>query len=85
MKTCKGIESYGCFSIGTDSRFALDVFGRLAGTQQVSVNSVMTVDLIKRDNGIPYPLDLKHCTLDQLAENVMLITKELFKRVNLEY
>ena len=62
----------------------MDVFGRLAGTQQVSLNSVMTVDLIKRENGIPYPLDLKHCTLDQLAENVKLITKELFKRVNLE-
>jgi len=84
MKTCKVIESYGCFSIGTDVKFALELFNTLHGDPQVSPDSVMTVDLVKREKGIPFPLALKHCTLDQLGENVKQITKELFKRVNLE-
>jgi len=84
MKTCKGIESYGCFSLGTDSKFAVDLFNGLDGAGQISAGSVMTIDLIKREKSIPYPLALKHCSLDQLGENVKRISKELFKRVNLE-
>lgn len=84
MKRCKGIETYGCFDIGGDLNFALELFDSLEGSKQVSPESVMTVDLVKREHGIPYPLALKHCTLEQLGTNVKHITKELFKRVNLE-
>lgn len=84
MKTCKGIETYGCFDIGQDTRFARELFDSLQGSKEVTPDSVMTVDLIKRKNGIPYPLDLKHCSLAQLGENVKQISKELFKHLNLE-
>jgi hypothetical protein len=84
MKTCKGIKCYGCFDIGNDPKFALELFDTLEGNKAVSSESVMTIGLVKRENRIPYPLALRHCTLDQLGENVKLITKELFKQVNLE-
>jgi hypothetical protein len=84
LKARAAIESYGCFSIGQDEQFARDLYSTLEGGEQVSLDSVITVDLIKRENGIPYPLDMRHCTYDQLAANVKLITKELFKRLNLE-
>jgi hypothetical protein len=84
MKTCKGIECYGCFDIGQDLKFAVTLFDALEGDKEVSPESVMTIELAKRKNGIPYPIALKHCTLDQLGENVKRITKELFKRINLE-
>ena len=84
MKACKGIKCYGCFDIGNDQKFALELFDVLEGNKAVSSESVMTIDLVKRENGIPYPLALKHCTLDQLGENVKRMTKELFKQVYLE-
>lgn len=84
MKTCKGIATYGCFTLGNDQQLARTLYNSLEGDQQVSANSVITIDLIKREHGIPFPLDLRHCSYEQLAVNVQLITKELFKHLNLE-
>jgi len=85
MKTCRGIETYGCFTVGVDGKFAQELFGLLDGTEDVSPEAVMTVDLVKRQEGILYPLALKHCSLEQLGENIKRITKELFKHWNLEH
>jgi len=49
----------------------------------VNEDSVITIDLIKRENQIPYPQKLRHCSYAQLAENIKIITKELFKQLNL--
>lgn len=84
MKTLKGMETYGCFSLGKDEGFARSVFGMLQGEDLVFPSSVITVDLIKREKGVPFPLGLRHCNYEQLACNVKLITKELFKHLNLE-
>jgi len=78
------MQTYGFFNIGNSPEFAEKLFDLLAGGNQVSPESVMTIDLVRRENGVPYPLALKHCTLGQLGENVKLISKELFKHINLE-
>ena len=85
MKTCNGIETYGCFNVGQDCQFAQELFGSLDGAEEVSPEAVMTVDLVKREEGILYPLALKHCSLEQLGENVKQISKELFKHLNLKH
>jgi hypothetical protein len=84
MKTLKGIEPYGCFSLGNDEQFARTLYRSLEGDEQVSLSSIITIDLIKRKDGIPFPQGLRHCTYDQLAANVQLITRELFKHLNLD-
>lgn len=84
MRTCRAIETYACFTVGCRQTFAQNLFDALEGRNEVSTDSVITIDLMMREEGIPYPLALKHCTIDQLAENVKLITKELFKQYNLE-
>ncbi|MET1056595.1 MAG: hypothetical protein ABWY16_14900 [Pedobacter sp.] len=84
MKTAKDIETYGCFMLGPNEQFARALYSALQGDDEISLNSVMTIDLIRRENGIPFPLKLRHCNYDQLASNVKLITKELFKQLNLE-
>jgi hypothetical protein len=84
LKARKAIESYGSFFIGRDEQFARRLYTSLQGDDQVSLDSVITIDLIKRENGIPFPLALRHCSYEQLATNVKLITKELFKHTNLE-
>ena len=84
MKTLKGIETYGCFSVGECEEFCRWLYASLEGSEDVSPDAVITIDLLRRENGIPFPLALRHCNYDQLARNVQVITRELFKRLNLE-
>lgn len=84
MRTLQGIETYGCFSVGYDEEFARGIYSSLEGSDDVSPGSVITIDLLRRENGIPFPLALRHCNYDQLAKNVQLITRELFKHLNLD-
>lgn len=78
------METYGCFSLGKDEQFAKYLYSQLEGEELIFPNSVITIDLIKRERGVPFPLQLRHCSYEQLACNVKIITKELFKQLNLE-
>jgi len=84
MKTSNGLETYGCFKLGTDEAFASGLYASLQGDRDVFPDSVITIDLVKRENGLLFPLALRHCNYHQLAENVKIITRELFKRLILE-
>jgi hypothetical protein len=84
MKTLKGIETYGCFHLGHDEAFARRLYASLLADEEVSVDSVITIDLVKRENGVPFPQGLLHCSYEQLSANIRLITKEVFKHLNLE-
>jgi len=84
MKTLKGIETYGCFNVGASEEFAASLYGSLKGNEQLLPDSVITIDLAKRENGLLFPLGMRHCNYEQLAENVKIITRELFKKLNLE-
>lgn len=83
MKTLKGIAEYGCFPIGSDEAFASNLFSLFEGTGEISKGSTITMDLVKWKDGIPCPMMLIHCTQEQLAVNIKLITRELFKHYNL--
>ncbi|MNK28859.1 hypothetical protein D3C87_472440 [compost metagenome] len=84
MKTLKGIETYGCFHLGNDEAFARRLYASLLADHEVSVDSVITIDLVKREGGVPFPQGLRHCSYEQLSANVRLITKEVFKYLNLD-
>jgi len=84
MKTLNGWETYGCFRLGIDEEFARNLYTSLQGNQNIFPDSVITIDLLKRENGLLFPLAIRHCNYHQLAENVKIITKELFKRLMLE-
>jgi len=83
MKTSKGIETYGYFCMGNSERFARYVYDMLEGEELMSSESVISIDLVKRENGFLFPLELRHCSCEQLAVNVKVITRELFKQLNL--
>jgi len=84
MKTLNGLETYGCFNLGNDEAFARSLYTSLQGSTDISPDSVITIDLVKRENGLLFPLVIRHCSYHQLAENVKIITRELFKRLILE-
>jgi hypothetical protein len=85
IKTQEGFEPYGKFFIGDNRQLASELFAKLKGTEAASENGVLHMDLVTvSKNGLPVSMRVLHCTLEQLADNCKLITKEVFKLMNLE-
>ena len=84
LKTGKGWESFGRFFIGNSRDHAYSLFRKLKGTDEVNEKNVLLLDFMETKKGLPVNLKMITCTLDQLAENCKIITKELFKISNLE-
>jgi len=84
LKTGKGLESFAKFFIGNNRERAFDIFNKLEGMHEVSETNVLYIDFMETKMGLPVNLNVITCTLDQLAKNCRIITKELFKSENLE-
>ena len=78
-----GLETFGKFNLGADSKIATEIFGKLKGDDQVSETTKLTMDLTEEADAIPLTLALIHCTLEELSMNTKTITKELFKLLHL--
>jgi hypothetical protein len=84
MKTIKGLETYASFYLGSNEKFARVLFNLMQGEREIKANSVISMDLTKRQKDIPYPISILHCNWEHLAFNTKIITKEIFKELNLE-
>jgi hypothetical protein len=84
LKTGNGFESFGKFSIGNDRESAWSIFSKLKGKKHVDEKNVLHLDLIETSNGLPVNMQMISCSLEELAENCKIITKEAFKLFNLE-
>jgi hypothetical protein len=81
LKTTKGTENIGRFHLGDDREKALAIFRKLKGTSDVG-EAMLSIEFRETKEELPLNLKMISCTLDQLAENCKLITKELFKSYN---
>jgi hypothetical protein len=84
LKSGKGYESYAKFFLGKSRKAAENIFNKLKGSADVSEKSMLQLQLTEIDDGLPLNIHLLSCTLNELAENCKIITKELFKHLNLE-
>jgi len=82
--TPEGFESFGKFLLGGDKHEATEIFKLLKGDELVSEKSVLTMDLTGDYGGIPITLEMIHCSLDELAYNTTIISREIFKRIHLK-
>ena len=83
IKTPAGIETYGNFDIGSDREQAMAIVEQFKGTDELSEHSILYMDFSEVKNGIPLPVRIMHCTLDDIAYNVRIITRDLFKNFSL--
>jgi len=83
MKTHAGPESFAQFFIGNNRAAAYTLFDKLKGSTEVDERHLLYIDFMETRAGLPSNLKLISCTLEQLAENCKLITKEVFKLKNL--
>lgn len=84
IRTGDGFESFGKFNLGNKRKAAADVFHQLKGSPAVNEKTMLTIDLVEIVNGLPLNLQILGCTLEELAYNAKIITKETFKLLNLE-
>lgn len=80
LKTAEGHENFGRFAIGNNRDIADGIFYQLRGNSNVTDRCGLHLEFIEMRDNLPYNIKLLSCTLDQLAENVKIITKETFKR-----
>lgn len=80
LKTTDGHENFGKFSIGDDKTAADKIFHQLKGNRDVTDQCGLCIEYIEMRDNLPYNVQIMSCTLDQIAENCRIITKETFKR-----
>ncbi len=84
IKSDKDFQTYGKFFLGSNRKFADNIFKKLKGNKKISDASVLYIELMETNNELPINIHLMSCTLDELSENCKMITKETFKQCNLE-
>lgn len=84
MRTPAGFETYGRFELGGDRSFAGQLFSRLKGTTSIHDTDILHMDLMELKEGLPINVSVVSCTADEIAANCKLVTKEIFKRINLD-
>jgi hypothetical protein len=83
-RTASGFDTFGEFFIGNDRQAAKELFNTLKGSPDNMENGLLLIELREINRNLPLDIQMIHCTLDQLAENCRLITKNQFKTLNLK-
>ena len=84
MKTPNGFESIGKFCIGNNREASKNLFSMLEGTENVEESDILHMDLVETIDTLPVNIRVISCTLEEFSNNCKIITKELFKLLNLE-
>jgi hypothetical protein len=79
-----GYECFGKFFIGNNRKSAGAIFDQLKGRKNVDEKSLLQLDLMESVNGLPTNMQMLSCSLEDLAENCKIITKERFRLLNME-
>ena len=84
IKTADGYEPIGKFFLGNSRRAVADLFNQLIGYADYDEKSMIHLDLMETINSLPINIQMISCSLEELSENCRLITREIFKNINLE-
>ena len=84
LKTANGYECIGKFFVGDDEESATQIFRQLKGRSKVTEKTLISFDLMESRHGLPVNVKMISCSLEDVAENCRIITKELFRLINLE-
>jgi hypothetical protein len=84
IKNPEGYACYGKFHIGNDKNFAYSLFSKLKGDERVNSDNILYMDLVETRKNLPINIKMLGCTLQETADNCKIVTKEIFKRINLE-
>jgi len=84
LKTSNGFIDYGWYPLGNNRKAADHLFTQMLGSDTMADSAVLHIDLVETKAGLPFKVNGLSCTLDELCENVKLISREMFRLKNLE-
>ena len=84
LNTERGHECFGEFYLGKNRALAEGIFSSLKGDREVDDRDMLQLELTESRHGLPVNVLMMSCDLDELQENTRLITKEMFRHLNLE-
>ena len=84
MRSANGFENFGQFFIGPEERFAKKLYACLKGHRRVCDQDALHMDLAEFRKDLPIDFSIMTCTLEEMAQNCRIISKELFRINNLD-
>lgn len=84
MRTPCGFESHANFHVGSGKQRAYEIFGLMKGSENLTEGTVLTMDISSITDGIPLPLKMLGCTIEEVNYNTKIIMREIFKTINLD-
>jgi hypothetical protein len=84
IRTPDGFEPYAKAFIANDRVVAMDIFSKLKGDNLVNESNILQLDFVESHNELPLNISLLRCTLQEMAENFKIITREVFKNTCLK-
>jgi hypothetical protein len=76
--------AYGKFSLGTDRQTALEIFGKLRGKIDPKGACAIHMELCQEISGLSVPIGVLQCCLEELKDNVAIISREILRISQLE-
>ena len=83
IKTVAGYQLFARYFLGNDANVANEIFNQLKGNKDVSEEQILHLDFVETVDELPVNINLIGCNLTELAENSKIITREIFKGLNL--
>ena len=80
----RGYEGFARYFIGDNEERARHLFDQLKGSSEGLDEAVLQMDLMETRGNLPLNLQVMGCTLEEMAENCKIITKEVFKVLTLD-
>jgi hypothetical protein len=84
QKTSSGYTTYGQFWLGFDRQLATEIFSKLKQSEKDPDELMLHLDFMECVDEIPVKIKTISCTLEDYGYNCKLITKELFRTINLD-
>lgn len=79
MKTPYGRQNYATFFIGYHQAMAASIFNKLKSNDRESERSILQMDFLSWDKNKTECIATLYCTIDDIALNSRIITRELYK------
>lgn len=75
---------YGKFSLGRDKASSMEIFEMLNGKSGAEDACTIQMELSQGIAGLPVKIGMIYCNLEELKENIAVISKEIFRIAQLE-
>jgi len=79
-----GKITYGKFSLGKEKKEANEIFSQLKGSPEGAPGCSLKIEFMEEIMKLPIIIGTINCNLEELKENIAIISREIFRIAHLE-